>query len=64
MIFAIGLIVIGVIGLLGVIIGFLNPIVQNEWVTNLIGKTAATVICVIGAIACILGGVLKLAGVF
>jgi hypothetical protein len=64
MILGIGFIIIGVVGGLGVIFGLLAPVVQNNQVTEQIGKTVASVICIIAAVALIIGGVLKLAGVW
>jgi hypothetical protein len=64
MIFGIGLIVIGLIGGLGVWFGLLGPVVQNPTVTGAIGKKAAGIICIIAAIAMIIAGILKIAGVW
>ncbi len=62
-ILGIGFIIVGVVGGLGVGLGWLRPIVQNEQVTQLIGSTVAAVICIIVAVALVVIGSLMLAGV-
>ncbi|HEY0050186.1 MAG TPA: hypothetical protein VGB68_12905 [Pyrinomonadaceae bacterium] len=64
MIFGIGLIVLGVLGGLGVYFGLLAPVVQTPEVTGAIGKKAAGIICLIAAVALIIAGALKLAGIW
>lgn len=64
MIFGIGLIIIGVAGGLGVAFGWLAPIVQTSQLTEKIGQTAAAIICILGAVALVIAGILKLAGVW
>ena len=63
-IFGVGLIIIGLAGGLGVGFGLLRPIVQNDQITNLIGQTAAYIICIIAAVGLVIAGILKLAGVW
>jgi hypothetical protein len=63
-IFGIGLIIIGLAGGLGVAFGWLAPIVQNQQVTGAIGQKAAAIICIIAAVALVIAGVLKLAGIW
>jgi phage shock protein PspC (stress-responsive transcriptional regulator) len=64
MIFGIGLIVIGVLGGLGVYFGLLAPVVQTPQVTDATGRKAAGIICILAAVALIIAGILKLAGVW
>ncbi|HLM03456.1 MAG TPA: hypothetical protein VK400_20550 [Pyrinomonadaceae bacterium] len=64
MIFGIGLIVIGLLGGLGVYFGLLAPQVQTAEVTGAIGRKAAGIICIVAAVAMIIAGILKLAGVW
>jgi hypothetical protein len=63
-ILGIGFIIVGLVGGLGVAFGWLSPIVQNQWVTEKIGQTIAAVICIIAAVALVIVGILKLAGVW
>ncbi|MGI9056420.1 MAG: hypothetical protein ACR2F2_11530 [Pyrinomonadaceae bacterium] len=63
-IFGVGLIIIGLAGGLGVGFGLLSPIVQNGKVTEVIGQTAAYIICIIAAVGLVIAGILKLAGVW
>lgn len=63
-ILGIGFIVVGLAGGLGVAFGWLAPMVQTAQLTEKIGQVAAAVICIIAAVALIIAGILKLAGVW
>ena len=60
----IGFIIVGLVGGFGVGFGMLAPIVQTGQFTEMIGKTIASIVCILAAIALVIGGILKLAGVW